>query len=104
MARSPGVLDGIMKCTECGGPMVKIGNDYRCIDKIEPEEMVAVGLVPTKDSSGKLHFELAAEDQQRIQATQAWSGSEEIDNFYLQNLGLDLDKIRQFQVKYDLLP
>jgi len=103
MARNPGVLDGIMKCTECGGPMVKIGNNYRCMDKVEPEEMVAVGFVPTKDSSGKLHFESTTADQQKIQATQALSGSEEIDNGYLQNLGLNLDKIRQFQLKHNLL-
>jgi hypothetical protein len=104
MARNPGVLDGIMKCSECGGPMVKIGHDYRCIDKVEPEERVAVGFVPTKDSAGKLHFESTAQDQQKIQATQAWSGSEEIDSAYLQNLGLDLEKIRQFQLKHNLLP
>lgn len=104
MARNPGVLDGIMKCTQCGGPMMKIGSEYRCMDRIEPEEMIAVGFIPNKDAEGKLVFESTSPDQQKLQCTQAWSQSEEIDNAAFQGLGLDLDKIRQYQLKHRLVP
>ena len=56
-ARKAGVLDAIAKCADCGGPMVKVGIDYRCMDKVEPEELVATGFIPSKGSDGKLHFE-----------------------------------------------
>lgn len=104
MARSRGVLDGIMKCTQCSGAMVKVGMEYRCIDKIPPEELVAVGLIPNKDASGKLNFDLFSADQQKIQCTQALSSSEEIDNAFLQSLGLDLQKIKEYQLKHNLVP
>jgi len=104
MARNPGVLDGIMKCTQCGGPMIKIGEDYRCMEKVEPEELVAVGFIPTKDAAGKLNFESTAADQQKVQCTQAWSRSEEIDTAALQSLGLNPDKIREYQLKHHLVP
>ncbi|PWT94097.1 MAG: hypothetical protein C5B54_00580 [Acidobacteria bacterium] len=103
-ARKPGVIDGIVRCADCNGPMVKLGREYRCIQKVEPEEMVAFGFIPTKDASGKLNYDLTSKDQQSIQISQALSGSEEIDDAYLKNLGLDLDKIRQYQVKYGLVP
>ncbi|HSP06435.1 MAG TPA: hypothetical protein VLR94_04620 [Acidobacteriota bacterium] len=104
MARNPGVQDGIMRCSECGGPMVKLGHEYRCIDKLEPEELVAVGFIPSKDAAGKLSYENTALDQQRIQASQAYTNSVEIDDAYLQSLGLDAAKIRQYQLKHDLVP
>lgn len=104
MARNAGVQDGIMRCSECGGPMVKLGREYRCMDKLEPEELVALGFIPSKDASGKLSYELAALDQQRVQASQAYTHSVEIDDVYLQSLGLDSAKIRQYQQKHDLVP
>jgi recombinational DNA repair protein (RecF pathway) len=103
-ARKAGVLDGITKCADCGGPMVKVGIDYRCMDKVEAEELVATGFIPSKGADGKLHFESTAKDQQSLQITQALSGSEELDDAYLQSLGLNLDKIRQFQIKHGLVP
>jgi hypothetical protein len=103
MARKAGVLDGIYKCVECNGPMIKIGTELRCLEKAEPEELVAAGLIPSKDASGKLGFDIIAKDQQAIQATQALSKSVEIDNAYLEKLGLNLEKIRQYQLKYDLV-
>lgn len=84
--------------------MVKIGRQYRCIEKMEPEELVAVGFIPSKDTSGKLQFETSALDQQKVQASQAYTRSVEVDNSYLQSLGLDLEKIKQFQVKHEMLP
>jgi hypothetical protein len=104
MARDPGVMDGIYRCADCGGPMVKIDHEFRCIEKAEPEELVAAGLIPSRDSSGKLVFDLAAKDQQSIQATQALSKSVEIDNAYLEKLDLDLEKIRQYQLKLNRVP
>ena len=104
MQRRAAVQDGIMKCTECGGPMVLIGEDTRCMDKLEPEELVAVGFIPSKDSTGKIQYATTAVDQQRIQATQAYTSSVEIDNTSLQSLGLDLEKIKQFQLKHNLVP
>jgi hypothetical protein len=106
MARAPGVLDGIMRCVECGLPLVKVGRKYRCPEKIEPEELVALGFIPTKDASGKtiFTFEEITKDQQWIQTSQAYSNSVEIDNAYLQSLGLDLEKIRQYQIKHGLVP
>jgi hypothetical protein len=104
MARSAGVLDGIMTCAECGGPMVKAGHEYRCMTKIEPEELVALGFIPSKNGEGKIEFKTTAVDQQSIQISQASSRSVELDNAYLQSLGLDLYKIRQYQVKHSLVP
>lgn len=104
MAREEGVMDGINLCAECNCPMVKVAWEMRCVSKTEPEELVAAGLIPSKDPSGKLNFDLEAKDQQSIQATQALSGSVEIDNVYLEKLGLNLDKIRQYQLKYNLVP
>jgi hypothetical protein len=104
MAREPGVLDGINICVECNCPMVQIAGKLRCIAEAEPEELVAAGLIPTRDASGKLTFDLTAKDQQSIQATQALSKSVEIDNAFLEKLGLSLDKIREYQVKYNLVP
>lgn len=104
MARNPGVQDGIMRCSECGGPMVKLGREYRCMDKLEPEELVALGFIPSRDASGKLLFELAARDQQQVQASQAYTHSVEIDDAYFQALGLDAAKVRQYQQKHDLVP
>jgi hypothetical protein len=104
MAREPGVLDGINICVECYCPMVQIAGKLRCIAEAEPEELVAAGLIPTRDASGKLTFDLTAKDQQSIQATQALSKSVEIDNAFLEKLGLSLDKIREYQVKYNLVP
>ena len=97
-------MNGIYTCVECNCPMVKIGSELRCLVKAEPEELVAAGLIPTKDSTGKLLFDIVAKDQQLIQATQALSNSMEIDNSYLEKLGLNLDKIREFQLKYNLVP
>jgi len=104
MARQAGILDGIYRCVECNGPMVKIGSELRCIEKAEPEELVAAGLIPSKDATGKLTFDLATKDQQSVQATQALSKSVEIDNAYLEKLGLNLDKIHEYQLKQSLVP
>jgi hypothetical protein len=104
MARIPGVLDGIARCTDCDGTMVKVGTEYRCMCKMEPEELVAVGFIPSKNSEGKIVFDTTAVDQQEIQATQADTRSVEIDNTHLQSLGLDLYKIRQYQIKHSLVP
>jgi hypothetical protein len=104
MARTPGVLDGIMTCAECGGPMVKAGHEYRCMSKMEPEELVALGFLPSKNGEGKVEFKTTALDQQSIQISQASSRSVELDNAYLQSVGLDLYKIRQYQVKHSLVP
>ena len=104
MARQSGVLDGIYHCPKCEGRMVRIVSDFRCTCNAEPEELVAAGFIPSKDGSGKLVFDLVTKDQQSIQATQALSQSAEIDNAYLENLGLNLDKIREYQVKHGLVP
>jgi len=103
-ARQGGVLDGLYICPKCGGTMVRIAHDFRCTCNAEPEELVAAGLIPSKDSSGKLVFDLIAMDQQSIQATQALSKSVEIDNAYLEKLGLSLEKIQQYQLRYNLVP
>ena len=104
MARNPGILNGIYQCAECGGPMIKVGSAFRCRQKVDAEELVAVGLIPGKDPKGNLIFDLSAKDQQAIQATQAYSNSVEIDNGYLEKLGLDLEKIRQYQIRHNLVP
>lgn len=104
MTRDAGVLDGIMRCPECGGPMVKVGREYRCLDKAEPEELVAVGLIPSKDSEGKIKFDFTAPDQQRLQISQALSHTVQVDDSYLQSLGLNLEKIQQYQAKHNLVP
>jgi hypothetical protein len=104
MARIPGVLDGIAQCTDCGGTMIKAGVEYRCMCKMEPEELVAIGFIPCKNSEGKIVFDTTAVDQQSIQATQAATRSVEVDNSHLQALGLDLYKIRQYQIKHALVP
>ena len=104
MARDSGVLNGIYTCPNCNCPMVKVGSELRCLQEAEPEELVATGLIPTKDSNGKLSFDIVARDQQTIQATQASSKSMEIDNAYLEKMGLNVDKIREFQLKYNLVP
>jgi hypothetical protein len=104
MARQSGVLDGIYLCTKCAGRIVRIAKELRCTCNSEPEELVAAGIIPSKDASGNLTFDLTAKDQQSIQATQALSKSVEIDNAYLEKLGLNLDKIREYQVKYNLVP
>jgi hypothetical protein len=104
MARDAAVQDGILQCVECGGPMVRVGTEMRCLQKVEPEELVAVGFIPAIDSSGKMTFDLYAKDQQRIQTSQAYSGSVEIDNAFLEKLGLNLDKIREFQLKHARVP
>ena len=104
MARIPGVLDGIARCTECGGSMIRAGNESRCMCKMEPEELVAIGFIPSKNADGKIVFDTTAVDQQAIQATQAATRSVEIDNAHLQALGLDLYKIRQYQIKHALVP
>jgi hypothetical protein len=103
-ARQQGIIDGINLCAECNCPMVQIAGELRCIAEAEPEELVATGLIPTRDASGKLNFDLVAKDQQSIQATQALSKSVEIDNAYLEKLGLNLEKIREYQVKHNLMP
>jgi hypothetical protein len=103
MAREPAILDGIVQCPECGGPMVRVGQEMRCVQKVEPEELVAVGFVPATDANGKLTFDYA-KDQQRIQTSQAYSNSVEIDNAFLEKLGLNLEKIRQFQLKHGRVP
>jgi hypothetical protein len=103
-ARAAGVLDGLVTCSDCGGPMARVAGEYRCIEKVEPEELVAVGFVPTKEAGGKLRFEGTAKDQQSLQISQALSRSVEIDDTYLQGLGLDLDKIRSYQLKHNLVP
>lgn len=106
LARVPGVLNGIVRCAQCKGPMVKVGTEYKCPEKVDPEELVAVGFIPVKDASGNktFTFDLIAKDQQQIQASQAYSKTVEIDDVYLQSLGLDLQKIRQFQLKHGLMP
>lgn len=106
MARIPGVLNGIVRCAQCNGPMVKVGAEYKCPEKVDPEELVAVGFIPVKDASGNktFTFDLIAKDQQQIQASQAYSKAVEIDDVYLQSLGLDLEKIRQYQLKHGLVP
>ena len=103
-AREEGVMDGIYMCVECNSPMVKVAGQLRCITKVEPEELVANGLIPSKDASGNLTFDLKARDQQSIQATQASSKSVEIDNAYLEKMGLNLEKIRQYQLRDNLVP
>jgi hypothetical protein len=103
MARDPGVLDGIMRCVECGGPMVKLGHEIRCMDKIPPEELVAFGFIPSKDATGKIAFNTTAVDQQRVQISQAYTNSVEIDDASLQSLGLDLEKIRKYQLQNGLV-
>ena len=104
MARQSGVLDGIYICPKCGGTMVKIVDKFRCTCDSEPEELVAAGFIPSKSAEGKLSFDLTAKDQQSVQITQALSKGVEIDNAYLEKLGLNLDKIRQYQLKYGLVP
>jgi hypothetical protein len=106
MARIQGVLNGIMRCVQCNAPMVKIGAEYRCPEKVEPEELVAVGFIPIKDESGnkKFTFDLITKDQQQIQTSQAYSKTVEIDDVFLQSLGLDLQKIRDYQLKHSLMP
>ncbi len=104
MAREAGVLDGIYRCVECNSPMIKIASELRCLEKAEPEELVASGLIPSRDTMGKVSFDIVAKDQQSIQATQALSKGIEIDNAYLEKLGLNLDKIREYQLKYNLVP
>jgi hypothetical protein len=104
MARVPGVLDGITKCTDCGGSMVKAGVEYRCMCKMEPEELVAVGFIPCKNAEGKIVFDSTALDQTAIWASQSVARFVDIDNTHLQSLGLDLYKIRQYQIKHSLLP
>lgn len=86
--------------------MVKVGAEYKCPEKVDPEELVAVGFIPVKDASGNktFTFDLIAKDQQQIQASQAYSKAVEIDDVYLQSLGLDLEKIRQYQLKHGLVP
>jgi hypothetical protein len=84
--------------------MIQIAGKLRCIAEAEPEELVASGLIPIRDTSGKLTFDLTTKDQQSIQATQALSKSVEIDNALLEKLGLNLDKIREYQLKYNLVP
>lgn len=84
--------------------MIKAGNEYRCVNKMEPEELVAIGFIPSKNGEGKIVFNTTALDQQSIQISQASSRSVELDNAYLQSLGLDLYKIRQFQIKHSLVP
>jgi hypothetical protein len=103
MARNSGVQDGIMRCSECGGPMVKLGREFRCMDKLEPEELVALGFIPSKDASGKVVFSTTAKDQQSIQISQALSGSVEVDDAFLNSLGLNVDKIRQYQLKHNVV-
>jgi len=104
MAREPAVQDGILQCAECGGPMVRVGKEMRCLQKVEPEELVAVGFVPAISSDGKMTFDLYAKDQQKIQTSQAYSNSVEIDNAFLEKLGLNLDTIRQYQLKHGRVP
>ena len=104
MARKQGIIDGINICAECNCPMVQVAGKMRCIAEAEPEELVATGLIPTKGADGKLTFDLVTKDQQSIQATQALSKSVEIDNVYLEKLGLNLEKIRAYQVKYNMVP
>ena len=104
MMRESGVLDGIYVCPKCGGTMVKIVHEFRCTCDTEPEALIAAGFIPTKNAEGKLSFDLTAKDQQSVQITQALSKSVEIDNAYLEKLGLNLEKIREYQLKYDLVP
>lgn len=104
MARQAGIMDGIYQCANCNGPMVKVATELRCVAETEPEELVATGLIPSRDASGKVSFDLTAKDQQSIQITQALSKSVELDNAYLEKLGLNLDRIREYQLKYDLVP
>jgi hypothetical protein len=103
-ARQAGVLDGLYVCPKCGGTMVKIAHQLRCTCNAEPEELVAAGLIPTRNTDGKLSFDLTAKDQQSVQGTQALSKGLEIDNAYLEKLGLNLDKIKEYQLKYGLVP
>lgn len=84
--------------------MYRVGTEFRCIEKVEPEELVAVGLIPRKDANGKLVFDATAKDQQSLQISQALSKSVEVDDAYLQSLGLDLQKIREYQLKRKLVP
>lgn len=84
--------------------MVKAGHEFRCMSKIEPEELVALGFIPSKNGEGKVEFKTTALDQQSIQISQALSRSVELDNAFLQSVGLDLYKIRQYQVKHSLVP
>ena len=104
IARKPGVLDRLMTCSDCGQPMARIAAEYRCLEKVEPEELVAVGFIPGKDAGGKLTFDGIARDQQALQISQALSGCAEIDDGYLQGLGLNLEKIRSYQLKHKLVP
>lgn len=104
MARQGGILDRIYQCAECGEPMIKVGTVFKCMQKVEPEELVAVGFIPRRDSKGNLTFDLSAKDQLAIEATQAYNNSVEIDNAYLEKLGLNLDKIREYQLQHNLVP
>ncbi len=104
MARNPGMMDGILKCPECDGPLVEVGSEYRCLQKTPAEELVAVGLIPSRNVDGKLTYDLVAVDQQKLQASQAYTNGMEIDNTCLEKLGLDLQKIRDYQLKYHRVP
>ena len=84
--------------------MVKVVSDFRCIAETEPEELVAAGLIPSKDASGKIAFDLTAKDQQQIQITQALSKRVELDDIYLEKLGLNVEKVRHYQLKHGLVP
>lgn len=84
--------------------MVKAGHEFRCMSKMEPEELVALGFIPSKNGEGNVEFKTTALDQQSIQISQASSRSVELDNAFLQSVGLDLYKIRQYQVKHSLVP
>jgi hypothetical protein len=104
IARSDGVQDGIMRCAECGGPLIKAGDEYRCLQKMPPEELVALGILPSKNSEGKIDFNFTTKDQQRIQISQALSNTVEVDEAFLVSMGLDLQKIKEFQIKHGVLP
>lgn len=104
MARDPGVMDGILRCSECDGPLIEVGTEFKCLQKTPAEELVAVGLIPSRTADGKLTYDFAAADQQKLQASQAYTHSTEIDNTYLEKLGLDLQKIREYQLKYHRVP
>ena len=104
VARNQGIMDGILRCADCDMSMVQVGAKYLCLQKVEPEELVAVGLIPSRDSNGKLAFESTAKDRQWLQASQAYTNTVEVDGSYLEKLGLNLEKIRRYELKHGLVP
>ena len=48
----PGMVDGTLRCSECNGPMVTIGDQYACFGSLLPEELFAASISPEIDEKG----------------------------------------------------